>query len=103
MGREATDGSFAAFCNRISNAALVFDGVNVVYQSPSQGQLEFGWTGALRQDGRKIELHEYPRYRNPYMQADFAADKIDIRPRPTPALPRLECAISQIQLIGNIP
>ncbi len=82
MGREMTDGSFAEFCERIGKATLNFDGVQVAYHSPSQGQLEFGWSESLRQDGRKIELHDYPRYRNPYTQADFAANSINIRLAP---------------------
>lgn len=67
MGRQATDGSFAAFVERICAAKLAFEGLNVVYHSPTQGRLEFGWRGPLRQEGRVVPVGGYPRYDNPYV------------------------------------
>lgn len=79
MGRAAVDGSFENFITRILGASLTFERLRVRYQSPSQGLIEFGWQGDLRQNGQPVELGNYPRYDNPYMQADFPAEQMTIR------------------------
>jgi hypothetical protein len=79
LGRRADDGPFAQFVERISQAELHFAGLNVTYRSPSQGKLTFGWRQPLRQNGRAISLHDYPRYQNPYTQSEFPAGKIEVR------------------------
>ena len=81
LGRYQSS-SFPAFCERIAKANLVFEGVDVVYHSPSQGKLAFGWTGPLRQDGQTITLGDYPRYRNPYTETDFGSDPVEVRLHP---------------------
>lgn len=78
LGRRAVDGGFGDFIAGVAGAALEFDGLNVRYASPSQGLLEFGWEGDLRKDGRTIPLNDYPRYDNPYAQADFPAAVIEV-------------------------
>ena len=78
MGRRTTDGEFADFVRSISTTDLQFDGVNVSYESPSQGRLEFGWKRPFTQDGRPIDVHNYPRYDNPYVHAEFAPNEINI-------------------------
>ena len=79
LGREAIDGPFENFVRRISQSQPEYDGLQVVYPSPSRGRLEFGWQGPLRQEGRIVPLDDYPRYENPYLQAEFGADWYDIR------------------------
>ena len=79
LGRRADDGDFEAFMTRITGARLEFSGTNVIYESPTQGKLEFGWQGSLRQNGRDVRLDGYGRYENPYVQADFSAETITIR------------------------
>lgn len=77
LGRNATDGSFEEFINRIVTAGVkATDDLQVEYRSPSQGLLEFGWTGPLRQNTEVVELHDYPRYDNPFAKADFPAQRI---------------------------
>jgi hypothetical protein len=71
MGRAADDGDFAGFICKVSSAALAFDGLNVRYQAPGLGAVRFGWEGPLTLDGVEVPLSGYPRYRNPYVQADF--------------------------------
>jgi hypothetical protein len=78
MGRKEVDGGFAAFVDKISNAAVSFRGQAVAYRSPSQGLLEFGWSGELKQEGKVVGLDDYPRYDNPYTRADFPPAKIVI-------------------------
>ena len=78
LGRRETDGDLNDFVGRILAAALRFDGLDVAYHSPSAGELTFGWETPLRQNGQPLRLHDYPRYNNPYVQAEFAAEKIDV-------------------------
>jgi hypothetical protein len=79
MGRKASEGDFEDFVERISNAKIAYRGLNVRYHSPSQGILEFGWKGQLRQDGRPIPLNEYPRYSNPFVNARFPARQLRVQ------------------------
>jgi len=78
MGRSEVDGEFEAFIDKIASASIVFNGLNVAYNSPSQGLLEFGWQGSLRQEGKVVELGGYPRYDNPYSKADFPLSTLTI-------------------------
>lgn len=71
MGRREVDGAFSSFINKVAGASIKFKGLNVTYHSPSQGILEFGWHGALKQQGKAVELSGYPRYDNPYSKAEF--------------------------------
>lgn len=76
LGRKADFGSFDSFIEKVGSAQLSFAGKAVVFQSPSQGNLKFGWTEPLAVDGKTVSLKDYPRYHNPYCQADFAANEI---------------------------
>jgi hypothetical protein len=78
LGRRDDDGSFEQFIEAICDAKLRFDGLNVEFQSPGNGLIQFGWGGHLRLDGAEVPLKEYPRYDNPYAQAEFWPDRIDI-------------------------
>lgn len=77
LGRKVEDGTFAEFVENISSAEVVFSGLNVQYRSPGNGLVRFGWEGPLSVDGVEIQLHDYPRYDNPYVQAQF--DLAEIR------------------------
>jgi len=54
------------------------DGYAVVYESPSQGRMEFDWHGPLVVDGFEIPLADYPRYDNPFAQTAFGDDRYEI-------------------------
>ncbi len=71
-------GSFAAFTDRICAAPVRYRDSGVVYDSPSQGRLEFGWRGPLRRNGEVVPLHDYPRYDNPYVRAEFPAARVAV-------------------------
>jgi len=79
LGRKAADGTFARFVERILKAPLTFDRLTVSYLSPSQGRLEFAWEGPLRRNGEAVPLADYPRYDNPYIQAAFPPQRIEMR------------------------
>ena len=53
--------------------------LSVRYHSPAQGLLEFDWQGELLQNGGPVSLGPYPRYDNPYAQAEFLSETIYIR------------------------
>jgi hypothetical protein len=84
LGRRAVDGEFDRFVQRIIGAELSFGRLQVRYDSPSQGLLEFGWraplrrNGLLRRDGEELPLGGFPRYDNAYAQAGFPAREIAI-------------------------
>ncbi len=74
LGRAENDGPFEAFMQKILAASLEVKGMHVRYDSPSQGELDMGYWGPLRQDGEAVILGGYPRYENPYGRVDFAAN-----------------------------
>ena len=56
MGRKALDGPFEAFMDRIADASVVTDGLSVSYRSPSQGRLEFSWSGDRLKESGVVNL-----------------------------------------------
>jgi hypothetical protein len=78
MGCKAEDGTFEQFIERICSAELTFRKLEVEFQSPGNGLVRFGWDGPLRVDGVEIPLHRYPRYDNPYVQAEFDTATINV-------------------------
>jgi hypothetical protein len=78
MGRKAEDGGFAGFVDKISAAQVIFKGQEVEYQSPGIGLVRFGWRRALSVDDLEIPLRDYPRYGNPFVQAEFNPSEIRV-------------------------
>ena len=79
MGREAEDGSFVEFVEAVSSAELAFNGQNVKYRAPGIGLVRFGWDGPLTVDGEVVSVEDYPRYDNPYIQAEFDPKEIHVK------------------------
>jgi hypothetical protein len=78
MGRRDVQGGFDDFIAQITPANVRFEGLSLVYESPSQGTLAFDWDGPLLREGRTISLRDYPRYDNPYANAAYPAESIEI-------------------------
>ena len=78
LGRKADDGSFEQFIEAIGSAELTFNGLKVEYRSPGIGLVRFGWEGAFSVNNVEIQLHDYPRYGNPYVQAEFDPSEIRV-------------------------
>jgi hypothetical protein len=78
MGRKVEDGEFIEFAEKVSAARVAFSGMDVEFQSPSLGVVRFGWKSGFSVDGVEIQLHDYPRYGNPYSQIEFNSDEIKI-------------------------
>jgi hypothetical protein len=80
-GRQADWGSFEQFRAAITasrvevttlpkNGALP-GGFDVLYASPSQGRMTFGWNAPLTINGSEVPLTGSPRYDNPWSQTPF--------------------------------
>ncbi len=78
MGREAADGPFADWVDRIAAAKVSFGDLAVVYEAPGVGQVRFAWEGPLTVDRRNVPLHGYPRFDNPYCCAPFGSARYEI-------------------------
>jgi len=78
LGRKADDGMFEQFIESISSARLSFSGMNVEFESPGNGVVRFGWEGGFTVNGTEIQLHDYPRYGNPYVNAEFDPHEIHV-------------------------
>ena len=83
-GRAADWGSFEAFQDAVRAASVTVTPViaglpagaippffSVAYQSPSQGPVEFSWTGPLRVAGQEVPITGYPRMENPWTHIEF--------------------------------
>jgi hypothetical protein len=79
LGSRARNGSFGQFCERVAGARIEDGRLSIAYESPSQGRLEFGWTGPLRRNGRPVPQHGFPRYESPWVQAAYPSDEIEVR------------------------
>ncbi len=79
LGSRRESGSFDRFVDVMANSALSFKGMKVRFESPSRGLIEFGWKGRLRNDGKTVELADYPRYDNPHCRAEFPPGEIVVR------------------------
>jgi hypothetical protein len=78
LGCKADDKSFEHFIDNICSAELSFSGLNVEYLSPGIGMVRFGWDEVFSVDNIEIPLHGYPRYENPYVQAEFDPGEIKV-------------------------
>jgi hypothetical protein len=78
MGRLKSNGIFQKFINDISGALVKVEGTRVRYNSPSQGVVEFDWTGPFMVDGKEIRLRRDMRYHNPYVKAHRFSDRLEI-------------------------
>jgi hypothetical protein len=82
VSREADAGSFAAFQSAIAAATVtvtprgpaspdgISQGFDVVYESPSQGHVTFGWEAPLTRRGEEIPLRGPGRLDNPWAHVE---------------------------------
>ncbi len=52
---------------------------DVLYESPSQGAMEFGWNAPFRVRGEELPLDGYPRMSNPWVHAERGAARITMQ------------------------
>ncbi len=79
MGSVAEWGSFDAFVNAVSAAQVNICpqslGYQVVYVSPSQGQVAVAWEGAMTVAGAPVDLGPYDRFDNKYCSSSYGSLK----------------------------
>jgi hypothetical protein len=78
MGEQGQWADFGSFVQAVTRAKLSLVGLQVEYESPSQGKISFGWHEDLVVKGAPVALHSYPRFENPYCKNDFLARKIEV-------------------------
>ena len=62
LGDQAASGSFAAFCDALLATTPTHEtSLTLAFNSPSLGQITFGWSGPLTVNDEEISLHGYPR------------------------------------------
>ena len=78
LGSKDTWGSFSRFIAAITRYEVECKGLNVRYNSPSLGEIKYGWSEPFQVKNEIISLRDYLRFDNPYCQNDFASEKIVI-------------------------
>jgi hypothetical protein len=78
LGSKAENGDFQTFIDAIAKAEFKGDVFDFTYNSPSQGELKTGWNLPLTINGNEIETNDYPRFDNPFCQAERATRKVEI-------------------------
>ena len=79
VGRQAIDGDFTSWCEKITSAKVQFNDLSVTYHAPDVGTIHFDWNKPLTVDGDKISLRDYPRFDNPYCYSEYNSGVYDIR------------------------
>ena len=79
MGDEKTNGSFDNFVASFKNASFDGDTHAFTYNSPSQGNMSFGWKEALKVKGTDVPIRDYKRYDNPFCDTGFGEKVYNIR------------------------
>lgn len=79
LGARRTHGDFADFVASLAAARLTGDLDHLVYESPSLGRIETGWSRDLSVNGAAIVTRDYPRFANPYCNAPFGETAMVIR------------------------
>jgi len=73
MGRQAEDGSFKEFKNKVLTTALAFDDLSVNYTSLRGDTIAFGWEGPLLVNDETQPLSGFKHYDGPYCAAEWPA------------------------------
>ena len=86
MGRQALDGTFEQFIQKVLEMEVDFD-LGASKKSPAQveltslrgEQLRFGWKGALKVNGKTRRISGFKHYDNPYCSARLGAETMEIQ------------------------
>jgi hypothetical protein len=71
LGSRRSHGGFARFVRQLSAARIEGGIEELTYESPSRGKIATGWRAPLLVDGAAVNLHDYPRFDNPYAKVPF--------------------------------
>lgn len=70
-GSKVRWGDFSRFIEAVTSASVRIEGMNVTYDSPSEGLISYGWEAAFTVKGEDSALRWKYRYDNPYCKALF--------------------------------
>lgn len=73
MGRQALDGDFQAFQDKVLQAELKVSGLSVTYTSLRGDRLSFDWEGPFMVNDRAQPLSGFNHYEGPYCAAEWPA------------------------------
>lgn len=76
-GSRSESGSFERFMEDLVHSKPVVKGLKVSFDSPGNGNLQYGWKRPLRLNGEKLEIHGSHRYKNKFCEAQYPAEKIE--------------------------
>jgi hypothetical protein len=88
-------GDFAAFRAALANAQIEVtslgppsgsaysSGFSVLFESPSQGVVRFGWNEPLEVAGQVVPIADYPRHDSPWVQQPFASRRVLVMDQPS--------------------
>lgn len=79
MGRKAQDGDFASFRQKVRALPVKFDKASVQWTTLRGQQMVFGWEGPLRLDGKEKPISDFAHFDNPYCQAPWPAEALEIQ------------------------
>jgi hypothetical protein len=79
MGREETDGSFAAFQEAVLGLDVDLRELGVRCTTLRGETLSFGWEGPFVVDGEEQPLSGFKHYDNPYCVAEMGAPQMDVQ------------------------
>lgn len=77
-GSKARWGDFSRFIEAVTSASVRIEGLNVTYDSPSEGPISYGWDAAFTVKGEDSALRWKYRYDNPYCKVLFNSTLIVI-------------------------
>ncbi len=79
LGRQAIDGNFETWCEKITSSSVTYNDLTVTYHAPNLGEIQFGWNNPLIYNGKEISLRNYPRFENPYCHTEYNTGIYDIQ------------------------
>lgn len=79
LGSKTQHKTFENFVDRITGARIDAPGLHVLFDSPSQGLLEFGWKAPLKQNDMPVPIRNYPRYENPFVHSSFPSTIVEVK------------------------
>ncbi len=77
-GCKKVHGTFSSFVQSIASSRLRVAGGKVTYESPSAGNISFGWKGRFKVNNTHKVQRDYPRYDNNYCYAEYPLREIKI-------------------------
>ncbi|MEZ4267732.1 MAG: glycoside hydrolase family 88 protein [Myxococcota bacterium] len=79
LGSQSESTSFEAFVAALTATTVEAGEGGVRYDSPSQGEVRVGWTGAMTVAGAAVDLGPYPRWDNAHQLTPRGTDQSTVR------------------------